>query len=82
MVLCRLFADHAYVQLDPIRAKVWGHAEVEWWYRQNIFLYVRQSSLSEFPKLAAEYHATTKRPSKCLAIVNEEILNAHLERAL
>src|SRR5439155_12477145 len=36
-----LFAGHGYVQLDPFRHQLWHDSRVEWWYRQNLFLYVK-----------------------------------------
>lgn len=40
-----LFALHNYIPFDAIRPKVWNNKLVEVWYRQNILLYLRQSSV-------------------------------------
>lgn len=34
------FARHGYMPLDLIRDRVWDETSVEWWYRQNVMLFV------------------------------------------
>lgn len=34
-----LFAKHGYVMLDPFRPEIWSNPDVEFWYRQNIYLF-------------------------------------------
>ncbi len=38
-----LFDQQNFERLDPIRPRLRGLAEVKWWYRQNIFLFVDRS---------------------------------------
>jgi SAM-dependent methyltransferase len=38
------FAKHGYDCYDVIRAPLWDSPAVEWWYKQNIFLYVLRGS--------------------------------------
>ena len=52
-----LFAEHAFLRLDPIRQHIWNDPRVEWWYRQNIFLYASRQAISESPRLQAEERA-------------------------
>ena len=47
----RLFAKHDYVALDFLRLKFWNDSRIEWWYRQNIILYVRRDRVETDPKL-------------------------------
>jgi len=47
----RLFAKHDYVALDFLRLKFWTDSRIEWWYRQNIILYVRRDRVEADPKL-------------------------------
>ena len=47
----RLFAKHDYVALDFLRLKFWNDSRIEWWYRQNIILYVRRDRVEADPKL-------------------------------
>ena len=37
----KLFWDNGYVGVDIFRGQLWNNEEVEWWFRQNVFLYVR-----------------------------------------
>ena len=38
-----LFAQNDFVMFDCVRPSVWENRAVEWWYRQNVFLYVAKS---------------------------------------
>jgi len=49
-----LFAENGFRRLDPIRRHIWKDNRIEWFYRQNIFLYVSQSILMESESLQAE----------------------------
>src|SRR5262249_2270842 len=40
----KLFAAQGFVPFDLFRAAVWGSEQVEFWYQQNTFLYVRNDS--------------------------------------
>ena len=51
------FARHQYTVFDVIRPRIWGNAEVKWWFRQNILLFVRQEAISRFA-WAAHYLRT------------------------
>jgi SAM-dependent methyltransferase len=42
----RLFAARGYDRLDPIRPRVWRERSVEWWYKQNVYLYCDRSYLA------------------------------------
>ena len=37
-----LFRENGYVYLDPFRKKFWNNPNVDWWYRQNMFLIVKE----------------------------------------
>jgi hypothetical protein len=40
------FAERNYECYDVIRPSVWNLESVEWWYKQNTFLYVRKGSIA------------------------------------
>ncbi len=44
-----LFSRHGFTMLDPLRKLIWQDSRVEWWYRQNIFLYVRNDLIESDP---------------------------------
>ena len=49
------FTARGYVVIDCIREQVWDDESVEWWYSQNIFVFVKHRYLKHFPKLLAEF---------------------------
>jgi SAM-dependent methyltransferase len=48
-----LFAARGYRAYDPFRAVIWGDDAVEYWYRQNLVLFVNEKGRADFPRLAA-----------------------------
>lgn len=46
------FSRRGFAVADVIRPAVWANADVEWWYRQNAFLYVRSHLLETIPRLS------------------------------
>jgi SAM-dependent methyltransferase len=42
-----LFAQHGYLPYDLFRPAFWGDPEVQFWYQQNTFLYVRRGGALE-----------------------------------
>jgi SAM-dependent methyltransferase len=46
-----LFREQGFDPLDCIRPRIWSEAGVEWWYAQNVLLYMRQGS-KILPRLA------------------------------
>jgi SAM-dependent methyltransferase len=50
------FASHGYYFHDVVRPLVWNNTNVEWWYRQNIFLVKKGAPAS--PALVPAIHPT------------------------
>lgn len=75
-----LFRKKGFVALDPIRKQVWEHADIEWWYSQNILMFMKREYLEERPELQAEWKDT--RESQ-LSIVHPrtfmEMARKHME---
>lgn len=61
-----LFEKRGYVPVDCIRKQVWQNGQVEWWYAQNILLYVEESRL-DGPPFSGRFQKT---PLDQLAIVH------------
>lgn len=40
----RLFAEQGYLPYDLFRPAFWGDSDIEFWYQQNVFLYVKRNS--------------------------------------
>jgi SAM-dependent methyltransferase len=46
-----LFKVHDYVPIDCIRGGIWGNQQVEWYYAQNVLLFVRADRMREDSEL-------------------------------
>lgn len=53
-----LFRAREYEVIDCIRGRVWDNEKVEWWYAQNLLLYVRRDYLATHAALRAEQART------------------------
>jgi SAM-dependent methyltransferase len=42
------FETRKYIALDPFRSQLWERSDVDWWYAQNIVLYVRHDQISNY----------------------------------
>lgn len=47
----RLFREHGYVPIDCVRTRFWNESGIEFWYRQNTVLYVKETELGRYPNL-------------------------------
>ena len=83
------FAQNNYALFDVIRSKIWGIAEVKWWFRQNILLFVRKGEVNRFPWAAnyirsdapldiahPEAYETAALPSKMSPRMLKEVIRA------
>lgn len=68
-----LFARHNYMKIDAVRKFIWKNSEVEWWYRQNIFLFVSEDSIDSYPELAK-----FRAEADDLVLVHRNILDKHV----
>lgn len=62
----RLFEKKGYVRLDPVRPHVWRDPGVEWWYKQNLYLYCRPDVLAANSDLRKEADLATAHPFELL----------------
>jgi SAM-dependent methyltransferase len=65
-----LFKMRGFVPVDAIRERIWKHAQVEWWYRQNIMFFCDEQALCANPKLEKEFHTTNVN---MLSVVHPEL---------
>jgi SAM-dependent methyltransferase len=77
------FARHGYRQVDAVRPALWTDPQVEPWYAQNMFVYVREERLASYPRLAAAADVTLPQRvvHPLLFTRRVESLEARLERA-
>jgi SAM-dependent methyltransferase len=50
-----LFAQRGYLAVDAIRRRIWNEEGVQFWYAQNLLLYVERDELSRRPLLRTEH---------------------------
>lgn len=62
------FGERGYVFLDPIRPLIWDNPKVDYWYRQNIFLVVKNS-----------HELATKYTHSHLSLIHPELYRAKNE---
>ena len=43
------FRENGFQTLDCIRAHIWGNEKVAWWYAQNMFVFIKQDRVADFP---------------------------------
>jgi len=73
-----LFAKRGFRRLDPIRPRVWQDNRVQWWYRQNIFLYASNDAIAKSTVLQAEYRRSCNSQFE---LIHENILTDALARS-
>jgi len=49
------FLKYNYVCIDCLRSQIWNNNQIEFWYRQNIFIYAKCSELYRYPELQQFY---------------------------
>jgi SAM-dependent methyltransferase len=59
-----LFAARGFDVIDGLRPLIWGDERVDWWYRQNIMIYVRGDQLERWPALEAVKRISSPRPAR------------------
>ena len=58
----RLFQARGFVPIDAIRRIVWDDEQVDWWYAQNLLMFVDENALGQFPRLTVEAESTPRPP--------------------
>ncbi len=71
------FKEQGYVPVDCLRHRVWSDARVAFFYAQNVMFYVKESELSNYPKLAEEIKIGH---DKALALVHPQIYTYYESR--
>jgi SAM-dependent methyltransferase len=47
------FQQRGYESFDPFRRVLWERSDVDWWYAQNVMLFIRNDELWRFPNLTS-----------------------------
>lgn len=75
-----LFAECGFLQLDVLRPRIREDRRVEWYYRQNIRLFVRQQSIGEYPALVQVAESSDEAASEWIHVVVYDTLLRRLAR--
>jgi SAM-dependent methyltransferase len=71
-----LFSDNRYTPVDFIRKKIWNNERVEWWYAQNMLLFVRKDYLERIISGLKEYENCVLSP---LPLVHPKLYFSKIE---
>jgi SAM-dependent methyltransferase len=76
-----LFEKHGYQPIDCLRRVFWNNPQVNWWYAQNMVLYVKKEKLREYPTLE-KLSITTPSPSSSIErhMVSHTHANSHCDQ--
>jgi len=72
-----LFAKQGYVAIDNIRPQIWNNPSVEFWYSQNIILFVKKERLEDNPELLYDYNRTNQN---MLSVIHPHLHLANVNR--
>lgn len=72
-----LFAKQKFIVIDCLRSRIWQNENVEWWYKQNLLIFVEESSLSKYPELQNAY-VENKMPPR---LVHPELLIRYVNKS-
>ncbi|MBI2058297.1 MAG: class I SAM-dependent methyltransferase [Nitrospirae bacterium] len=75
----RLFDRAGFSALDCIRPRIWSDPRVEWWYAQNILLFVHRDHIRKYPALKNE---RSLRASQVPSLVHPRRFLFFVEKAL
>lgn len=67
-----LFKKHQFVVIDALRKRIWNNDKVDFWYRQNVLLFVKEERLAGDPLLKKEREGTSEEQ---LSIVHPQLYN-------
>ena len=48
------FEANGFRPLDCVRHQIWANNRVAWWYIQNLFIYIRNTRMGDFPDVQSE----------------------------
>lgn len=54
------FQNKGYVVVDAVRKRIWQNEDVDYWYAQNILIFVKQDCLDDYPLLKKEWESTAQ----------------------
>jgi SAM-dependent methyltransferase len=77
-----LFEERGYVAIDAIRPRIWDIDEVEWWYAQNVLLFVNSSRFADQVRRRANSIASQRVMAVVHPRLYDSLRRAHAEETL
>jgi len=74
-----LFKENGFIPVDCLRQQLWNNKEIQWWYRQNIMFFVKESVVANYPGFK-EVLFENKRP--VLSLVHPEAFSGKSAKAV
>lgn len=53
------FIKKGYIPIDFLRSRIWNEPDVEWWYKQNMILYITENAYQKHKDLLQPYREMT-----------------------
>jgi hypothetical protein len=75
-----IFKQQKYIPVDCIRPNIWNENGVEFWYKQNLLLFIKEESLVRYPSLAKYAEATYPHYLSRIHPVFFNLVNEHMRR--
>lgn len=72
-----LFNKQGYEAIDNLRPKIWSDENVDWWYRQNILMFIHKDKIKDNPELEYDYNHTNKN---MLSLIHPRLHIANMKR--
>ncbi len=72
-----IFAKNGYAVVDCLRPRIWNDSRIQWWYRQNIMFFVKESALANYPKLK---ELALHKGQKVMSLVHPEMLKEKVRK--
>ncbi len=72
-----IFTQKGYLAVDCLRPRIWNDTKIQWWYRQNIMFFVKESALANYPKLK---ELALPARQKVMSLVHPEMLKEKIQK--
>jgi|SRR6185312_1647347 len=66
-----IFAKEGFIPIDCLRKKIWDNKNIQWWYRQNMLLFVNKDALANYSLLQ---EIAINSDKKVLSLIHPEMM--------
>lgn len=84
----KLFSEHGYIPYDYFREKIWNNERIEWWYTQNLLIFIKKSYMQSNRELQQRLGKSIKVPAprihplNCISKKHTNIIKLSTRRLL